>query len=638
MSYKSPGADFYQEVVDNLPQTVYESDDKGFLVYVNKWGFQEFGYTEEVLENGFHVLDTLVPEDRDICQKNIQLIIEGKSTGVNEYTALRKDGSTFPVMIYSTPHYRKGRFSGLRGVIVNISVRREKEILLQQSEQRYHNLVELSPNAIIVHQDGIIVFANQAAMDIMGASTYDEILGKPALEYVHPDDRDIAIERIQKVLSNMEEQLPPAEERFRKQDGEYILALVHSIPFIYEGRPAVQVVFNDITQQKRLTNEKEELQNMLYQSQKLEAVGTLAGGIAHDFNNLLTVIIANSELMMRSEDRNYQEDLENILHSAKTAATLTRRLLSFSRKQSHDRENFNGDKVINDMQSILSRLVGENYRINLNMKAPDSYIYASKSELEHILINLVVNSRDAMPDGGDIDISSDEINIEEQEYPSIPPVHQGSFYRIIVQDYGSGMTEEVKTHLFDPFFSTKEQGKGTGLGLSTVYGIMKRNEGGIEIDTHPGVGTCFKLLIPISKQISTSGMKMAMLDHRRSEKKTMLLIEDDLDVRIITRQMLEDHGYMVYSTGDMQEAFALYGRHQEQIDLVIADIRLPDGTGIEMADIIQKQNPELPFLFISGYYHMEKEELVEKNFKREFLSKPFDHLSLIQAISTVMSL
>ncbi len=627
--------DFFQDVVDNLPQTVYETDADGMLIYVNKWGYQEYAYEPDILKKGLSVLDTIAPQDRMRCKENIMRIIAGHEIHSNEYLAIRKDGTSFPVMIYSTCYYRDGQYAGLRGVIVNIEERITREKLLQESESRYHNLVELSPSGIIVHQDGKFVYANKTALKTMGAEDESEVLGKPVLEYVHPDDRELALERIQKVLTAGDITLAPAEERFKKMDGSYITAEVRSIPFVYQGRPAVQVVFSDISEQKQLAREKEELQHQLYHSQKLEAVGTLAGGIAHDYNNLLTVIIANTELMLLNENRNREEDLKTILHAAKTAASLTTRLLSFSRKQTHDRENFQADRIVSEMRSLLSRLLGENYSLNLVLDAPDTTIFASKSELEHILVNLAVNARDAMAQGGDIDISSSEIRISENEINTIPPLVEGKYFCITVQDYGCGMSPEVKKHLFDPFFSTKEVGKGTGLGLSTVYGIIRRHEGGIQVESEEGVGSCFKVFIPVSEsEAKTSDHRINTQKHSQ-ERTSVLLIEDDIDVRIISRQVLEDYGYQVFSVSGIEEAYEVFEKHKNEFKLIIADIRLPDGTGLEFADVIQAQNVHLPILFISGYDLMSPEELIKESFIRKFLPKPFDPSGLIQAIQDI---
>jgi two-component system cell cycle sensor histidine kinase/response regulator CckA len=379
-------------------------------------------------------------------------------------------------------------------------------------------------------------------------------------------------------------------------------------PIRGEGRPTViGVVVEDTTARK-------ELELQLAQSQKMEAVGRLAGGVAHDFNNLLTVIKSYSRILLDALDGDSRrEDVEEIAAAADRAAALTRQLLAFSRRQMMQPRALRLNAVVTDIEKMLRRLIGEDIVLVTRLDPALSLVNADPGQIEQVLMNLAVNARDAMPDGGRLTIETSNVRVDDS-----------SFVELAVSDTGIGMTSEVRSHLFEPFFTTKERGKGTGLGLSTVYGIVKQSGGDISVQAEPGKGSTFKILLPrLAGEVgaSTSPERTTPAAPRGSE--TILLVEDDASLRALAERILRGYGYTVLVASAGQRALALVADYPRSIDLVLTDVVMPEMSGTTLVERLRPLRPTLRVLFMSGYTD---DEVVRRGVLDRwaaFLQKPF---------------
>ncbi len=493
----------FQDLANLLPAAIYETDILGNVTYVNKNAFDYFGYTLHDLQQGINVFDLCVPEERSRAKANFQKILQGMECGLNEYTAVRKNGETFPVMLHSTAIGRHDKPIGLRGIVVDIS-------------------------------------------------------------------------------------------------------------------------------------EKKNMENQLIQSQKMEAVGRLAAGVAHDFNNILTAIIGYSELakVRLSKEDPLLENIQIINESAIRASSLTRQLLAFSRKQVLNMIPVNLNELINNLAKMLVRMIGEDITFETHPKTI-GYIRADPGQMEQVIMNLVVNARDAMPDGGHFIIEISEQEIDDEETIEHQDMQTGTYVKMVVKDTGYGMTQELMEKIFDPFFTTKESGQGTGLGLATVYGIIKQHGGFISVDSLIGRGTSFTIYLPVYKGRRPEEQKAVFYDFPGGDE-TILLVEDEPNVRKLIIDILDPLGYMVLSTANGDEALGIGHHHEGRIDLLITDVVMPGMNGRELAEQLLEWRPEMKAIFMSGYTNnaLRHNGVLEPGFI--FMQKPISPVKLATTIRSVL--
>jgi len=349
--------------------------------------------------------------------------------------------------------------------------------------------------------------------------------------------------------------------------------------------------------------ERKLIEEQLRQSQKMEAVGQLAGGVAHDFNNLLSIIAGHANVLLMDSELGADrlDSAKQISTAAMRAAELTRQLLAFSRKQVLQVRPVNLNDTITNVTRMLQRVIGEDIRLEQQLSRELPVIRADEGMLEQVLLNLVVNARDAMPRGGRLVIRTDSVKLEQDYTRQNPEASPGDFVRLTVADTGCGIPPEVLPHIFEPFFTTKEVGKGTGLGLATVYGIARQHNGWVEVKTKAGAGTDFRVYLPVSPQPGSQ-----LLHEEQSQvqggNETIFLVEDDAAVRGTTRHILRRFGYKVIEATSGAEALKLWSELQGKVDLVLTDIVMPDGvTGKELADQLRAKQPDLKVVFTSGY-------------------------------------
>lgn len=482
-------------------------------------------------------------------------------------------------------------------------------------QQHYlEGLVASSPDAVlVVDLCGIVQFVNQAALDLFGKSR-DDLLGD--LFPFSVDDGlmvEIAVAR----------------------NGERRVAEMRVTGIEWVGQPAYLATLRDRTEYKQI-------EDQLRQSQKMEAIGRLAGGVAHDFNNLMTVVNGYVEVLLQDESvsAGQRDMLEHIGEAGQRASALTRQLLAFSRKSVLIVEPLPLNDVISKAAKLLRRLIGEDIELELALDPAAGEVLADRTQLEQVIVNLAVNARDAMATGGRIRIETSRVTVEtplKAPPDHAPQLEVGEYARMSVSDTGTGMTPEVRSKIFEPFFTTKEQSKGTGLGLSTVYGIVSQLSGRVTCYSELGKGTEICIYLPPSHQAPAAARKTTSaepVDSRGTE--TVLLVEDDDNVRELCRRILTSYGYEVLGAGDGATAITLARDHEGPVHLLLTDVVMPDMTGPELAKRIAELYPGTRMLLISGYSDDAIDRRGVTTGDLEFLQKPFTRASLAGKVREVL--
>ncbi len=402
--------------------------------------------------------------------------------------------------------------------------------------------------------------------------------------------------------------------------------------------PAVRRALRDAQER----HERASLEEQLRRAQKMEAIGRLAGGVAHDFNNLLVAILGYADILrstLEPADPRGRPVAE-ILKAGERAASLTRQLLAFSRRQVLERTDLDLNAVVRDVKAMLERLIGEDVVLRTRLEAGLPTVLADRGQTEQVLMNLAVNARDAMPQGGDLTIETRAVRIEMPLAGLPTPIGPGHYVRLAVEDVGAGMTDEVKSHLFEPFFTTKEQGKGTGLGLSTVYGIVTQSGGGVRVESKPGAGSRFEVYLPVTRsQGSAPAVARQTAPAERTTPcggETLLLVEDDAAVRDLGRDILEGGGFHPLLAANAEEAQAILARHQGPIHALVTDIVLPDLSGLELARLVREAHPDMRILFTSGYTAQSIDIGAVERMSAPFLQKPYRPRVLLEKVRAAL--
>lgn len=428
------------------------------------------------------------------------------------------------------------------------------------------------------------------------------------------------------------------ESLHRRKDGSVYPVEITANYLEYDGQEYNFAFAHDITKRKHAEQEKLRLEGQLRESQKMEAVGQLAGGIAHDFNNVLSIILGNIALLKHTLPPEFSSttpilgELGQMEHAAQRAASLTRQLLTFSRKQVAKPLNLNLNQVVADIEKMLRRIITENISLRLELAPELANIHADPGQMEQVIINLSLNARDAMPKGGQLTLKTANLELSEAFVSRRAEIQPGKYVLLAISDTGTGMSPETQAHLFEPFFTTKPVGQGTGLGLATVYGIVKQSRGHITVYSELGRGTTFKIFFPTAAGLAAAAMPGTTIEDSLRGRERIVLCEDDEGVRHLATRILTKAGYTVLSAPGGKTALKLVTEHPGKIDLLVTDVIMPEMNGKEVAQALTQHFPGLKVLYISGYAaniiadHGVLDEGVH------FLEKPFNWDSLLRAV------
>jgi PAS domain S-box-containing protein len=630
---------FLRAVVDTSPHPIFVKNSQGHFTLVNKavegaYGRSAadiLGKTEADLNGYHHQIQTFVQDDQEVIQT-----LKAKFIPEEELTNSRT-GETRLFQTIKVPLTLPGTDTiQILGIATDITDYKRSELILRETEERYRLLFESNPQAMWVYDRESLKFlaVNNSAIAQYGYSR-DEFLSMTIKDIRSPEN----VPDLLKNISAEDGVTLAGSWTHQKKDGTTIEVEVISHPLIFAGRSAKLVLANDVTERKRAEQALRESEEQLRQSQKLEGVGQLAGGIAHDFNNLLTVIIGFSSLGMRglqSEDP-LLSNLEEIKKAGDRAASLTRQLLAFSRRQVLQPKVLNLDSVVVEMEKMLRRLIGENIDLRAALAPDIGSVKADPGQIEQIILNLAVNARDSMPEGGKLTIETGNAYLDEEYVKQHVGAQAGPHVMLAVSDTGSGMDQKTLARIFEPFFTTKELGKGTGLGLSTVYGIVKQSGGNIWVYSEVGRGTTFKIYLPRVDEGAPEYKRSSHLDEVYQGTETILLIEDEEMLRKLAQQSLSMYGYRVLAAANGASAISICQQHPEKIDLVLTDVIMPGLSGREVADRLLELRPEMRVLFMSGYTD---DAIVHQGVLDEaanFLQKPFAPDSLAQKVREVLN-
>jgi PAS domain S-box-containing protein len=488
-------------------------------------------------------------------------------------------------------------------LVVNIAFRRRAETALRQSEERFRALIEMAPIPIILGRDNRYLYSNRAFARLFTSTVNGELDGRQLTDFLAAEERKAVTQYISYWTETRRNEPISFESIGYKLDGTRFPCAVNATTIKLSDGPCSLVFVQDISERRRAEEEQERLQSQLLHAQKMESVGRLAGGVAHDFNNMLGVILGYTELSMKHLESTDQlsANLQQIRVAAEHSADLTRQLLAFARRQTVIPRVIDLNEVVKGILKILSRLIGEN--IDLAW-LPGNGLWPIKidpTQIDQILANLCVNSRDAIAGNGRVTIETANLSASSDSFPVRSDIDSGDYVQLIVSDNGCGMDEKTVEKLFDPFFTTKEIGKGTGLGLAMVYGIVMQNNGHISVDSTPDQGTTFRILFP-----RHSSAAIPQEQHKRritavAGKETILLVEDEPKILDMTATLLELLGYKVMSAALPSEAIRRAEEHPGDIDLLITDVIMPEMNGWELAEKLQISRPALRRLFMSGY-------------------------------------
>ena len=508
---------------------------------------------------------------------------------------------------------------------------------LRRSEQRFRKLVEHSSGVItLLDAAGRIVYSTQSIRSTLGY-TEGERVGSLVFELIHPDDHAKAEALLRQVTAERGI-VAHADLRVRHKDGTWRDLEVTAVNHLDDPVvSAVVVNYHDITERKRTLTEIRVLEEQFRQAQKMEAVGRLAGGIAHDFNNLLTIIISYADLLARElpEGSAARADLLEIRKAGAQAASLTNQLLAFSRQQVLAPVVLNLNELVADVRKMLQRLLGEDIELSLRLAPQLGTVRADPGQLQQVIMNLAVNSQDAMPTGGRLTIETADVELNEEYAAAHQTVRPGSYTMLVVTDTGTGMDPETRSRAFEPFFTTKEKGRGTGLGLSTVYGIVQQSGGYIWLYSEPGQGTTIRIYLPRVDEPAEEPLPRAM-PTTLTGNETILLVEDEAMMRPLVNGILQQRGYRVLVAQNAEEALTLARQHDGPIHLLLTDVVMPGGSGPDLAARLAASRPDTVVLYMSGYTDdaMVRYGLLKRDLN--YIQKPFTPSMLAQRLRQVL--
>jgi len=599
--------------------------------------------TGKILDVNPYLIDMLGYSHEEFMEKCLWEVSPFKDTGLNKeaFAKLQQegyvryedlplessDGRRIAVEFVSNSYPVSGKTfiqCNIRDITERKNVQNKAEQALEESEQRYRTLFEKSIDGVFsVLRHGEITDANPSFCELFGY-TGEELIGKDIRDlYVDAADRL----RFQKELEK-KGFVKDYAVKLQKRDGtEMDCLLTSSVHFGNDGSIAgYRGIIRDVTDQKRLQRE-------LLQAQKMESIGTLAGGIAHDFNNLLTVVLGFSELLLIDKDEQdpAYADLQRITRAAWSGADLVKRILAFSRKAEFNTRPLNLNHEIEQVKQLLTRTIPKMIEVELVLSNGLPTVLADPTQVEQVLMNVAVNAGDAMPDGGILTFETTHVTLHEEYCGLHAGAKPGDYVMLSVSDTGHGMDHETLDHIFEPFYTIKEAGKGTGLGLAMVYGIVKQHGGYIVGYSEPGMGTTFKIYLPVIPTETMPETRTEKLILSRGTE-TVLLVDDEDMVRDLGKRILERSGYTVLTAANGKDALNLYGKQRGEISLVILDLIMPEMRGRQCLEELLKIHPQVRVLIATGFSAVGETKKTIESGAIGFVGKPYDMSQMLQAV------
>ncbi len=630
------GEEKYRRFVETANEGIWVLDAENRTSYVNEKMANMLGYSEEEMK-GQLLFKFMGEEEKLLAEANLERGHRGISENL-DFRFKKKNGEDLWTIVSTTPIFdSEGNYKGALGMIIDITERKKAGEELRHIHQVYRATIENAmgiPYLFKFAQDKYELIGENCG-ELLGIApedlTFDKMRAIVEETVVTDPDAPQDPLRYNQAFKQGELSRYKMDYRIVTPKGEEKWISDCSVP-IYDNKTGKVIgalgILNDITDRKRL-------EEKFLQSQKMEAVGRLAGGIAHDFNNLLTAIQGYTDMIMMDIDKTstLYSDLEQVHNNVLRASELTRQMLLFSRKQPMEFMPMSLNDVIEDFSIMLERIIGENIIVNKELASDLNLVRADKGNIEQLIMNLALNARDAMPEGGKLVIKTESVVLDEELCKSISYSRPGDFICLSISDTGIGMSKEIMSHIFEPFFSSKEKGKGTGIGLSVVYGIVKHHEGWINVYSEQGKGSTFKVFLPtFYGKPKEKPKETPLLGELRGEGERILLVEDEQEVCEFAKKTLSKSGYIVFDAGSAEEALEIFEREKQNFDLVFSDVVLPDKTGIFLIEQIISCKPEIKTLLTSGYTDQKSQwtTICERGYC--FLQKPYSFRDLLQAI------
>jgi PAS domain S-box-containing protein len=625
--------ELFHLIGENVADMIAVVDIEGNRLYNSPSYHKVLGYTVEELK-GSSSFAQIHPDDLNRVR---EAAAEAQRTGLGrplEYRIRHKDGS-WRVLESNASVIRSATGEPERLVIVNrdITERKQAAESLRLTESGFRSMIEDAPYGIFrASTDGSLLRANPALQKILAYENLDELLKANLDREIFGTPADF--QTLKELLDSANE-FKDVEVGLKRRDGAPITVRCtgRRVKEEHRGVSCFDVFAEDVT-------ERRVLERQLQMAGKMEAVGRLSGGIAHDFNNLLGVIIGYSQVLKRRLEAGSAllEHAEEIEKAGQRAASLTRQLLAFSRQQILTPAVLNLNDLVLDMAKMLPRLLGEDIAVTTSLSADLGMVKADQGQLEQVIMNLAVNARDAMPDGGKLRVETANVELDQAYAWQHAGAKPGHYVMLALTDSGTGIDAETLAHIFEPFFTTKEVGKGTGLGLATVYGVVKQSGGYIWVESKPGQGATFQIFLPRVEEPATSITSTAPLTETSGGSETILLVEDAESLRKLTRQFLESHGFRVLVAQNGEEAVEVEGEHSGKIDLLLTDVVMPGMNGRVLSERLLPKQPGMRVLYISGYTDsfIAGHGVLERGMA--LLHKPFTEDALIKKVREILDM
>ncbi|MCG8348486.1 MAG: PAS domain S-box protein [Chloroflexales bacterium] len=620
---------------------------------ISEWVTEAFsrimeGYTVEefAARGGFQ--SVLHPDDKPINEQRVQTVLSGQED-VSELRIITKKGNVRWLRAYTKPEWdaAQGRVVRVFGAMQDITIRKLDEAELKASENRYRQLFELSPDAVIAHCEDRIVFINAAGVKLLGAAQPEQLIGRAVFDFVHTDYHDLARGRIKRIV---EEGIttPSTEMQIRRLDETSVVIETTASAFIYNGKPAVQAAVRDISARKQAEAEQQAIKQKLQAAQKLESLGVLAGGIAHDFNNLLMGIMGNASLAMMDLSKNSSayESIEQIELATRRAADLTQQMLAYAGRGRLEMRLIDFNDFIQEKRRLLQAAIKKNISFMHQFTPNLPLVLADPVQMCQVVMNLIVNAAEAIGDNqGTITIESGILQVDQGYIANTllgAELKAGKYVFLTVTDTGCGMDETTQARMFDPFFTTKFAGRG--LGLAAVLGIMRSHQGAIKIQSNPGQGTRFTILLPAARSAEFEPLHAdAPVQPNRTPKAqyfvlqgTVLVVDDEESVRKAAKRMLERLGVRVLLAADGPTGIELFMTYAADIDCILLDMTMPHLDGKQVFAQICEIDPRVPVVLMSGYAEQETLSLFGELGPVGFLKKPFTTSDVFQKIAPLL--